>query len=133
MRKLVFLIFLLPLLLTGCFGESGSGNLTSICQKTIDTNVLKETDTYTINYKEGNISTIILVKSYTGMNLESSLITYQKSYENSKGVHIDVGENDITYNFDMLKVSDEIKKVFDLKDTYNEQVKLLKDIGFTCD
>ena len=133
MKKYVFIIFLFSIILTGCFGNAGSGNLESVCTKTVDSKSLKETDTYTLYYKEGNIKRIILNKQYTGMDITASLTTYQRAYENSNGVHIVVKDSGITADFDMGKVNDELMKTFNLKKTYNEQVKLLENMGFTCE
>ena len=133
MKKYVFIIFLFSIILTGCFGGAGKGDLESVCTKTVDTTSLKETDTYTISYKEGNVKRVILTKKYTGMDITASLTTYQRAYENSNGVHIVVKDSGITADFDMGKVNDELMKTFNLKKTYNEQVKLLEDIGFTCE
>ena len=133
MKKYIFIIFLFSIILTGCFGAAGSGNLESVCTKTVDAKTLKETDTYTIYYKEGNVKRVLLTKKYMGMDITASLTTYQKAYENSNGVHIVVKDSGITADFDMGKVNDEIMKTFNLKSTYNEQIKTLENMGFTCE
>ena len=133
MKKYVFIIFVFSLCLTGCFGSAGKGELESVCTKTVDTASLKETDTYTISYKEGEVKRVVLVKKYIGMDITASLTTYQRAYENSNGVHIVVKDSGITADFDMGKVNDELMKTFNLKKTYNEQVKTLEDLGFTCE
>ena len=133
MKKYVFIIFLFSAVLTGCFGNAGSGELESTCTKVIDSQVLKETDTYIISYKEGNIKNTILKKEYTGMDISASLKTYQKTYESSNGVDINIENNTFTATFDISNVDDEIMNTCNLKKTYNEQVKTLKDLGFTCE
>ena len=133
MKKYVFIIIVFSICLTGCFGAAGKGELESVCIKSVDTKYLKEKDTYKISYKEGNVKRVILIKEYSGMDITASLTTYQKAYENSNGVHIAIKDSGITADFDMGKVADEIMKTFNLKKTYNEQVKLLEDLGFTCE
>ena len=134
MKKVKYLILLLPFLATGCLGLSGSGILTTTCTRTESSYTLEDVDIYKIEYKEGDITNVTLTKNYNGVDLTTSLITYQKAYENSTGVHITINENSIIYNFDMSKITnDEIKKSFNLKTTYNEQIRALKEIGFTCE
>ena len=133
MKKYVFIIILFSICLTGCFGNAGKGELESTCIKSVDTKYLKEVDTYKLSYKEGNIKRVVLRREYSGMDITASLTTYQKAYENSNGVHIIVKDSGIEADFDMGKVADEIMKTFNLRKTYNEQVKLLEDLGFTCE
>ncbi len=133
MKKYVFIIILFSICLTGCFGNAGKGELESTCIKSVDTKYLKEVDTYKLSYKEGNIKRVVLTREYSGMDITASLTTYQKAYENSNGVHIIVKDSGIEADFDMGKVADEIMKTFNLRKTYNEQVKLLEDLGFTCE
>ncbi len=133
MKRYVFIIFLFSVIVTGCFGNAGSGELESVCSKAIDSQVLKETDTYTLYYKEGNINNVILNKEYVGMDMTTSLTTYQKAYENNEGIIITLNDNGVTTKFDMSKISDELMKTFNLKKTYNDQIKTLENLGFTCE
>ncbi|MBR1376630.1 MAG: hypothetical protein IJ565_02335 [Bacilli bacterium] len=133
MNKVKYIVILLPLVLTGCFGLSGSGNLKNTCIKKEETNYSKEIDTYTLEYYQGDINKITLVKEYSGIDMKSALETYQKAYATEKGVNVQVSGNTITYIFDISKVSDEVKTTFNLKDTYSEQSKTLQSLGFTCD
>lgn len=136
--KYTILLVLIALSITGCFGMKSDGVLTATCERTEVGYTMEEKTTYQITYKEGDITNISLSKSYVveDGNLTNSLISYQYAYEKSDGVRISVDNetNTITYNFDMTKLaSDAIKKTFNLKTTYNEQIKTLKDIGFTCE
>lgn len=138
MKKLKYLILIVPFLLTGCFGLKSDGVLTATCERTEVGYKLEEKTVYTIKYKEGDITNIVLSKAYVveDGNLTNSLISYQYAYEKSEGVRISVDSenNTIVYNFDMTKLaSDAIKNTFNLKTTYSEQVKALENIGFTCE
>lgn len=133
MKRYVFMILLFSVIVTGCFGNAGSGELESVCSKVIDSQVLKETNTYTLYYKEGNINNVILNKEYVGMDMTTSLTTYQKAYENNDGISITLNDNGVTTKFDMSKVSDELMKTFNLKKTYNDQIKTLENLGFACE
>ena len=127
-----YLILFLPFLLTGCFGLNGSGDLETTCTKQVEDNIyIKENDTYKLEYNQGDINKIILTKTYEGE--VSGLNTYKKAYENEPGVDVSITDNSITYTFDMLEVSDEIKSLFELKDIYNDQIKLLKSKNYSCD
>ena len=133
MKKYVFIIILFSICLTGCFGNAGKGELETTCKRTIETNYITEENIYVLTYKEGNIKKVKLSKTYAGLNLASSMNTYKKAYENESGVEIETTDNSINMTFDMDLVSDNIKDTFSLKNTYNEQVKLLEDKGFTCE
>ena len=133
MKNLKYLILLLPIFLTGCFGLNGSGVLTNECVKEENTPWMTEKDKYVITYKEGKISKIEITNEFDGIDMNSSIESYKKTYEKDKGVSITSDNNKITYSFDMNKISNDIKKEFSLKDTYNDQVKVLIEQGYTCD
>ena len=132
MKNLKYLILLLPLVLTGCFGNAGKGELTSECIMKIETQWMTETDKYTITYKEGKVTNVVIANKYEGFDMTESMNTSKKAYENEKGVNITIDKDTITKEFDMNKVNSNIKEVFSLKDNYNDQVKVLTDKGYTC-
>ena len=133
MKNLKYLVLLLPIFLTGCFGLNGKGVLTNECVKEEITPWMTEKDKYVITYKEGKISEIEITNEYEGLDMSSSIDTSKKAYENEKGVTITTDNSKITYKFDMNKVNSNIKEAFNLKDNYNDQVKILTDKGYTCD
>ena len=132
MKKLKYLVLLLPIFLTGCFGLNGSGVLTNECVMETTTPWLTEVDKYVITYKEGKISNVEIINSYNGIDMSTAMDTYKKTYENEKGVTISIDNNTITSKIDMNKVSDNIKSAFNLKNNYNDQVKTLTEDGYTC-
>ena len=133
MKNFKYLILLLPLVLTGCFGNAGKGVLTNECVSKIETQWMTETDKYTITYKEGKVTNVVISNQYEGFDMKESMETHKKAYEKEKGVNITIDNNTITKEFDMNKVNSNIKEVFNLKDSYNEQIKVLTDQGYTCD
>ncbi len=132
MKNIKYLILLLPLVLTGCFGNAGKGVLTNECVMKIETQWMTETDKYTITYKEGKVTNVVIANKYEGFDMTESMNTSKKAYENEKGIIITIDNDTITKEFDMNKVNSNIKEVFNLKDTYNDQVKILTDKGYTC-
>ena len=127
--KKKYLVLLLPLLFTGCFGNAGNGILKQTCTKEITTVNLIEEDKYIFEYVSGNITKMEIKKSY---NMELDLEASMKAWNTFNGVHASISGNEITYEFDMNEVSDEVKEYFNIKDTYNEQVKTLTNLEFKC-
>lgn len=132
MKNIKYLILLLPLVLTGCFGNAGKGVLTNECVMKIETQWMTETDKYTITYKEGKVTNVVIANKYEGFDMTESMNTSKKAYENEKGIIITIDNDTITKEFEMNKINSNIKEVFNLKDTYNDQVKILTDKGYTC-
>ena len=134
MKKYLFLIGLISVsvMMTGCFGKEGKGVLNASCTKEEDSYNLKEVNTYEIEYFKGEISSIVLTKSFSGTDLSKTLDTYKKAYDTFDGVSSEIGDNKIIYTFDMTKVNDEVRQIFKLKSNYNEQIKTLEKEGFTC-
>ncbi len=132
MKKYIVLVFMLSIVVTGCFGERGAGKLYTKCYKEINTSYLKETDTYDIYYREGDVFDIIITKKYDGMDMKNEINTYKKMYE-SDAINITTTDNSITYNFDLSLISDDIKDTFNIKYRYNDEIKKLKELGFTCE
>lgn len=134
MKKLIILF--IPFLLTGCFGLKGQGYLTNTCTKIEKTVNIEENDTYILDFKSGIVNKVTLTKSYSSTDdisyIKDSLNSYKAAYENDRGVNITINDYTITYEFDMSLVKDEIKKTFDLKDNYNDQIKVLKEKGVVC-
>ena len=69
-------------------------------------------------------------KSYTN---EVGLDGYSKAWNTFDGVTSEIDGNTITFEMDINTISDEVKKDFNIESTYNDQVKKLKDLGYTCD
>lgn len=136
MKKLyIIMVALIPLLLTGCFGKNGAGYLTNTCTKNTPV-PYNEQDTYVINFKSGVVNTVILTNSFSnnaGEAITSSLKSYEDAYKNTKGVTVSLSDDyTINYTFDLSKVSDDIKDNFKLKNSYNDQINILKENGYTC-
>ena len=124
-----YLVLLIPLLMTGCFGNAGSGVLESTCTKTTGVTIKEET-TYNFQYKKGDITKMTIKKSYTN---EVGLDGYSKAWNTFEGVTSEVDGNTITFEMDINTISDEVKKDFNIEYNYNNQIKKLKDLGYTCD
>lgn len=126
MKKYIF-ILILCLLTTGCFGKTASGNLETTCTKEEDTYGLIEKTTYTFEYYKGTITKVILTKEYSGEDMTRSIDTYRLAYSTYNGITIDTSYNKITYTFDVNTISEDTKKVFNIKNTYNDEIKALND------
>lgn len=132
MKKIVFLF--LPLLLTGCFGDVGKGNLTTICTKTENSVNITENKEYIIEFSKGDINKITFTDSFESdrIDMSNAINSYKKTYENEVGVNITIEGNSITYIFTLKDLSDNVKKDFNLTKDYNDQIKKLKESGAVC-
>ena len=131
-----YLILLSIFLLTGCFGNVGKGELTSICTKTIKTENLEDTTTYEINFKQDIISDIKVTKYYSGSeDIIKSIITSYKSQIDLYGVKTETEKNSRSYKIVYYfsdNVSEKLKDDFYLQEERSKQVKKLEELGFEC-
>jgi len=131
MKRIVFLI---PLVLTGCFGGAAVGNLKTTCVKKDYSSSIIETKEYTIYYSKGNVDKVVINDTFdTSIDMSNAIKSYKKAYENEVGVTVYTKDNSITYEFELKNIKDEIKKDFNLSNKYNDQVKKLKESGAVCD
>lgn len=131
-----YLILLSIFLLTGCFGNVGNGELTSICTKTIKTENLEDTTTYEINFKQDIISDIKVTKYYSGSeDIIKSIITSYESQIDLYGVKTETEKNSRSYKIVYYfsdNVSEKLKDDFYLQEERSKQVKKLEELGFEC-
>lgn len=131
-----YLILLSIFLLTGCFGNVGKGELTSICTKTIKTENLEDTTTYEINFKQDIISDIKVTKYYSGSeDIIKSIITSYESQIDLYGVKTETEKNSRSYKivyYFIDNVSEKLKDDFYLQEERSKQVKKLEELGFEC-
>lgn len=131
-----YLILLSIFLLTGCFGNVGKGELTSICAKTIKTENLEDTTTYEINFKQDIISDIKVTKYYSGSeDIIKSIITSYESQIDLYGVKTETEKNSRSYKIVYYfsdNVSEKLKDDFYLQEERSKQVKKLEELGFEC-
>ena len=131
MKKYI-LVLSLCLLTTGCFGSSGKGILKTTCQKEENTYGFNEKETFTFEYYKGSVNKVILKTEYDGEDMNKYIETYKNSYSSYTGVTVETENNKVTLTLDVTSLSDDIKKTFDVKDTYNEQTKVLEEKGYKC-
>ena len=127
MKRIVFLI---PLVLTGCFGGAAVGNLKTTCVKKDYSSSIIETKEYTIYYSKGNVDKVVINDTFdTSIDMSNAI----KSYKIGQEIRKDFPDYSITYEFELKNIKDEIKKDFNLSNKYNDQVKKLKESGAVCD
>lgn len=130
-------LILFVFMLTGCFSEAAKGNLTNTCTNLLETENLKDTTIYEINFKQDIISDIKLTKIYEG---DSKIIeSIVKSFESQKefySVKIETEKEDnyykIIYYLDD-KTDEKLKEQFSLLEERSKQVKKLEQLGFKCE
>lgn len=141
--KKIMLILMFSFLLTGCFGEAGSGIITKTCTKVTENDGITIKEERIIKNENNNVilvmyhNTVInngddtyfkaLKNSYTSEvnNLNSNSVDAQINLEEAK-------EFVVTYNFEYNKLSDEIKNKYDLTELNHNQIKKYEEQGFKC-
>lgn len=142
MKKLIFTL-LFCLLLTGCFGETGSGIITKTCTKTIEEEGLTITEERVIKNENNNIIVVIFRDIVTNNGDDNYFKALKNSYtsevnslnENHVLSTID-NEKDkeliVTYNFNYSNLNDKLKEKYNLTDLNHNQIKKYETEGFKC-
>lgn len=131
-------LFILILLLSGCYEKSG--NLNTVCIKNETANSLNIETIYTINFKTDIVSDVEIIYYYndTNKNTISSIKTSINSSEEfiknlKKNILIDNDfEYKISYNIN-INDSKEILDKFFIQEKRSNLVKDLNTKGFKCD
>ena len=142
MKKLIFSL-LLCLLLTGCFGEAGSGIITKTCTKTIEEEGLTITKERVIKNENNNIILVIFRDIITNNGddnyfkaLKNSYTSEVNSLNESNVLSTIDNEKDneliVTYNFDYNNLDEMVKEKYELTDLNHNQVKKYEEEGFKC-
>ena len=144
MKKLI--ILLLPLLLTGCFGETGRGNLSSNCTINETYNSFSSDTIYDIKFKNNNITEIVITKNHQALDKTAketlrltkiSVDDYNNYMEKMNGVTVKVITNDdmnyvVSYNIDMTLINNADINELELSKKHSELTTKLKDKGLAC-
>lgn len=142
LKKLVFAL-LFCLLLTGCFGETGSGIITKTCTKTIEEEGLTITKERVIKNENNNIIVVIFRDTITNNGddnyfkaLKNSYTSEVNSLNESNVLSTIDNEKDeeliVTYNFNYSNLDDKLKEKYNLTDLNHNQVKKYEEEGFKC-
>ena len=142
MKKLIFAL-LFCLLLTGCFGETGSGIITKTCTKTIEEEGLTITEERVIKNENNNIILVIFRDIITNNGddnyfkaLKNSYTSEVNSLNESNVLSTIDNEKDkeliVTYNFNYKDLDEEIKEKYNLTDLNHNQVKKYEEEGLKC-
>ena len=142
MKKLIFSL-LICLLLTGCFGEIGSGIITKTCTKTIEEEGLTITKERVIKNENNNIIVVIFRDTITNTGDDNYFRALKNSYTsevnslNSNNVLSTIdNEKDkeliVTYNFSYSNLDESVKEKYNLTDLNHNQIKKYEEEGFKC-
>lgn len=141
--KKILLTLLMSLLLTGCFGEVGSGIITKTCTKTIEEDGLIIKEERVVKNEGNNIILIIYKDTITNNGNDEyykALINSYTSEVNSlknDGITATI-ENDkdselvVTYNFDYSVINEDIKEKYNFKELNSDQIKKYEEEGYSC-
>lgn len=135
MKKIVIILILFCL--TGCVS---SGELTNTCKKIESSKELTSTTTYTINFKNDEISNINIINEYVADASTISAIKLSTTTQNN------FWKNKVTFNtlvddksnykteyiIEVKTVDDSVYNYFNLKKERSKLVNYLKENGFEC-
>lgn len=141
--KKIIIALLFSLLLTGCFGEVGSGVITKTCIKNEEEEGLLIKKERIIKNESNNVLLVI----YRDTIISDEKNEYFKALKNSYTSEVNVLKNSnveatieknkdneliVTYNFDYANLNSELKEKYNLTDLNHNQVKKFEEEGFSC-
>lgn len=141
--KKIIIALLFSLLLTGCFGEVGSGVITKTCIKSEEEEGLLIKKERIIKNESNNVLLVI----YRDTIISDKKNEYFKALKNSYTSEVNVLKNSnvdatieknkdneliVTYNFDYANLNSELKEKYNLTDLNHNQVKKFEEEGFSC-
>lgn len=141
--KRVCLILIITLLLTGCFGEAGSGITSKVCTRetTIDSITLIEQKT--LKQKDNKIISILIVNKIVGKenatykSLKNSYLAESKNLSDLgviTTVKDDVeGEYSVSYELNFTSISNDLIERYEIEDLYHKQLNKYKEEGYKCE
>lgn len=142
MKKLIF-VLLICLLLTGCFGETGSGIITKTCTKTIEEEGLTIKEERVIKNENNNVIVVIFRDTVTNNGDDNYFKALKNSYTsevnslNSNNVLSTIEDDKdkeliVTYNFNYNDLDDSVKEKYNLTELNHNQIKKYEEEGFKC-
>ena len=146
MNKIKVLILVLLIFTTsGCLlGSVGKGYLTKVCTLDYETNDIFRQEQITIVHKDNQVVTIenkytyrFKDNKYVFQSFKDSNASQIINLSKEAGIEIEkLVDNDkeyiITYKFDMGKIADNIKEIYQFKNEYHLQLRYLEDKGYIC-
>ena len=146
MNKIKVLILVLLIFTTsGCLlGSVGKGYLTKVCTLDYETNDIFRQEQITIVHKDNQVVTIENKYTYRFKDNKYVFQSFKDSNASqiinlSKEVGIEIEklvDNDkeyiIIYKFDMGKIADNIKEIYQFQNEYHLQLRYLEDKGYIC-
>ncbi len=141
--KKIIIILMFSFLLTGCFGEAGSGIITNTCTKVTEDDGIIIKEERIIKNENNNVILVMYHNTVTNNGDDKYFKALKNSYtsevSNLSSVNVDAKidlvkdkEFVVTYNFEYGKLSDEIKTKYDLTELNHNQVKKYEEQGFKC-
>ena len=146
MNKIKVLILVLLIFTTsGCLlGSVGKGYLTKVCTLDYETNDIFRHEQITIVHKDNQVVTIenkytyrFKDNKYVFQSFKESNASQIINLSKEAGIEIEkLVDNDkeyiITYKFDMGKIADNIKEIYQFQNEYHLQLRYLEDKGYIC-
>ena len=141
--KIKYSILLLPLIITGCFfGEVGSGFTSKTCTRQTSINDITLIEEKVIKQKDNKIVSVVVSNRIVGESNET-FKALQNSYLSeannlkSLGIFVNINEEvkneySVSYEFDFSTLSEELKRKYEFKELYHNQLKKYEDEGYKC-
>ena len=138
-----YLILLLLLLITGCFfGDVGSGYTTKTCIKETVIDEITLIEEKSIRQKDNNVVNIVItnkIKGEQNATFKSLKNSFLSEISNLKNLGIQTNiisdlkdEYSVSYEFDFVTISNELKDKYEFEDLYHNQLKKYENEGHKC-
>lgn len=142
MKKIIIML-MFSFLLTGCFGEVGSGIITKTCTKITEEEGIIIKEERIIKNENNNVILVIYQNTVTNNGDD----TYFKALKNSYTSEVNILNNNnvssqinvekdkefvVMYEFEYNKLSEEVKDKYNLTELNHDQIKKYEEQGFKC-
>ena len=141
--KKSYLILIITLMLTGCFGEVGSGITSKICTRETVIDDITLVEQKTLKQKDNKIISILIVNKIIGKenatykSLKNSYLSESRNLSNLgviTTIKDDVeGEYSVSYELDFTSMPTELIEKYEIEDLYHEQLNKYKEEGYKCE
>ena len=141
--KKIYLILSFSLLITGCFGEVGSGITSKDCTRETFIDDIKLVEQKKIRQKDNKMLSVTIINKIVGKqnstfkSLKNSYLSEIKNLSNL-GIMTQVindieEEYTVSYDLNLDSITKELKEKYEFEDLYHMQLKKYEEEGYKCE
>ena len=141
--KKIYLILIFSLLVTGCFGEVGSGITSKVCTRETSLDDIKLIEQKKIRQKDDKMLSITITNKIVGKqnskfkSLKNSYLSEIKNLSNLGIMTYVIDDIDeeyiVSYDLDLVSTSKELRDKYQFEDLYHKQLKKYEEEGYKCE